>query len=307
MAQGARFNNQISVACHNCYDVRRAVDFQDVFSYTKAIELDIWNADFGIGLIASLMGQNLNGDWYVKHKPQEKGNRNFVGGTFRDCLEQIKAWSDSNPQHDVVTIYIDKKQNWSSFNKTQTPENLDKLLVSVFGHDAIFTPGQLMGDKTNLKEAALTNWPSLDALKGKFVFVLTDGTLLNGRKPLNEYLDDRGHDAQCFVSPRVKSEDDIRLPKGFSKENADNVVFYNLKYNKSKLSESINAMECISRVYGASRHESEDMYHRMVQDKVNFIAFFNYKLRSEKNIDASLSARKRKSKSNRKGKRTIAS
>ncbi len=33
-AQEVRFNNNYSVACHNCYEKKLASDFQDVFTYT---------------------------------------------------------------------------------------------------------------------------------------------------------------------------------------------------------------------------------------------------------------------------------
>jgi len=280
--QEVKFNNVNTVACHNCYEKKLAVDFQDVFSYTSTIELDIWNESFGLGMVARLLGKSMHNDWYVKHKPHQRGNKNVANGSLRDCLLQIKAWSDANPQHPVITIFIDKKQNWVSARRGKSPADLDKLLLSVFTKDDIFLPADLLQDKENLKAAAWENWPSLESLKGKFVFVLTDGTILNKRRPLNEYQEIQKKNAVCFISPRVSSEKEVYRPKGLSESVAQNVVFYNLKENHSKLAEAISQIECISRVYGSSKNESLDRYEKLSSRKVNFVAFYNYKLAGER-------------------------
>lgn len=280
LCQEVKFNNNHTVACHNCYEKKLATNFQDVFNYTKTIEIDIWNENFGLGLIARMLGKSMDGNWYVKHKPQQRGNKNTVGGSFRDCLLQIKAWSDENPGHDAITIFIDKKQAWNR-ERGKAPADLDHLLLSVFSKEDIFTPADLLQDKKSLKEAALTNWPLLDSLKGKFVFVMTDGSFLNIRRPLNEYLNAQKEAAICFVSPRVVSEKHIVKPKGFSKANAQQVVFYNLKDDHGSLAENINALGCITRVYSSAKKESYDYYEQMVNQKVNFVAFYNYKVSLE--------------------------
>lgn len=280
-SQEVKFNNSYSVACHNCYEKKLASDLQDVFTYTKTIELDIWNENFGLGPIASLFGKSLKNDWYVKHKPQQRGNKNCVDGSFHKCLRQIKDWSDQNPDHDVITIFIDKKQNWWPGLVGKSPADLDDLLLSVFSKQNIFTPADLLQAKANLKEAAFANWPSLQSLKGKFVFVITDGTYFGKRKLLNQYLSSQKNNAVCFVSPRISSEKEIYRPKGISKENAQNIVFYNLKEEHGGLAEKINAQECITRVYGSSKRESLDYYEQLVNQKVNFVALYNYKVPKE--------------------------
>lgn len=277
-SQEVKFNNNYAVACHNCYEKKLATDFQDVFTYTKTIEIDIWNENFGLGLIANFMGKSMSGDWYVKHKPHQRGNKNNVGGSFRDYLLQLKSWSDDNSGHDIITVFIDKKQNWNNWTENKTPADLDNLLLSVFPREMIFTPAKLLQKETSLKKAAYTNWPPLDSLKGKFVFVITDGTFLTTRSPLQEYLKMQKKDAVCFVSPRIVSENEIYKPRGLSKEAAQNVVFYNLKEAHHNLAEKINVLECITRVYGPAKKESYDHYEQLVNQKVNFVAFYNYKV-----------------------------
>ena len=278
IAQDVKFNNNYSVACHNCYEKKLATDFQDVFTYTHTIELDIWNENFGIGLLARLLGKDLRGDWYVKHRPQERGNKNFTNGSLRNCLMHLKAWSDANPAHQVITVFIDKKQDWGDELLGKKPADLDKLILSVFSKADIFLPVDLLGNQQNLKAAARCNWPVLDSLKGKFVFVLTDGTIFSFRKPLNDYQKSQGKEAVCFIAPRISSEAEIQQPKGLSADLASNVVFYNLKDAHSNLAETINGIDCISRVYGSSKTENYDRYEAMVGQKVNFVALYNYKI-----------------------------
>ncbi|HET7896571.1 MAG TPA: hypothetical protein VFL47_02850, partial [Flavisolibacter sp.] len=65
-------------------------------------------------------------------------------------------------------------------------------------------------------------------------------------------------------------------------QNTANVVFYNLQESHDGLAEKINARECITRVYGSSKRESYDYYEELVNRKVNFVAFYNYKVPQEK-------------------------
>lgn len=273
-SQSTKYNKSYGIACHNCYDPHLATNIEDVFPYTTTIEIDIWDNFQGSGLLSA--GDKMTGDWYVKHDFWQEGNVNCCGGSFGDCLKRIKTWSDKNPTHDVVTIFIDKKENWSDPNETRKPIDFDNLIVSIFSKNSIYTPSDLLGDKKNLKEAALTNWATMDSLKGKFIFVITDATDITTRKPLNEYLEAQKNKAICFVAPQISSADKINQPDGFTAENAQNVVFYNLEY-PSNLSESIASLNCLSRIFGSA--ETIDSYNNLISKKINFIALKNYKLK----------------------------
>jgi hypothetical protein len=272
-SQTVPYNKNYQIACHNCYDPKYAENIEDVFSFTTAIEIDIWDNFQGSGILSA--GNKMHGDWYVKHDPRHKGNLNCCGGSFGDCLRRIKAWSDKNPKHNVMTIFIDKKENWSDRDETRKPTDLDRLIVSILSKEAIFSPSNLIGDKANLKEATGSYWPSMDALKGKFIFVITDGTEITIRKPLNEYIEAQKNKAVCFVAPQISAENEINSLTGFTLENARNVVFYNLKY-PSDLSKNISSINCLSRIFGSP--ETVESYHDLINKTVNFIAIDNYKL-----------------------------
>lgn len=289
-AQELKYSENYSIACHNCYEPQYASTIEDALSYTNTIEIDIWDSEMFFGIAADIFGaERMEKDWYVRHEVKQRGNFNNCGGTFKKYLEKINKWSNENPGHEVVTVFIDKKENWSGADESRKPADLDELILSVFDKEKVFTPSALLKGKMNLREAARNNWVSLDSLKGKFVFVITDATFFTSRSPLNEYLDARKNDAVCFAAPEITGVKDIPEPQDISTENADNIIIYNLHYSERKLAEAIHSLSFISRVYGAP--ETEEAYNELRNLRVNFIAMYNYKLDNgvykEKEISAS--------------------
>jgi hypothetical protein len=277
-SQQIEYNKNYSLACHNCYLPNLANKIEDVFSYTTSIEIDIWDNEVASGLLGAILRSNkMNKDWYVKHDPHKKGNLNCCGGTFQNCLNRIKIWSDTNPNHNVITIFIDKKENWSDNNETRKPNDLDDLLLRTFTKEKIFTPFMLLKEKRNLKEALLTTkLPTLDSLKGKFVFVITNGTEITSRNPLDEYLSSQKQNSICFVAPEISTETEIDNPINFSQTNSSNIIFYNLNYNSRSLAKKLDSLNFLSRVYGSP--ETTETYNELIIGKVNFVAIDNYKL-----------------------------
>jgi hypothetical protein len=280
-AQDVKYNKHYSIACHNCYEPQYATNIEDVFPYTTAIEIDIWDNEKFSGIAGS---NKMDFDWYVKHEPNQKGNLNCCGGTLKDCLSRINKWSDNNTMHNVITLFLDKKENWSEADEHRKPADLDKLILSIFPKDKIFAPSNLLQSKGNLKASVSENWPTLDSLKGMFIFVITDGTtqldipiISPHRTPLNEYLDAEKNSAICFVAPKIGNENEIKFPAGFSELNAQNVVFYNLEYPSNHLGEKINSINCLTRIYN-SPETAEDLKNR-TDEKINFIAFHNFKIK----------------------------
>jgi len=278
--QDVPFNKNYQVACHNCY-MPEYNSLTDVFSFTKAIEIDIWDNFQGSGSLLRA-GKKMNQDWFVKHDFWVKGNLNCCGGSFRDCLLTIKKWADIHKDHDIITVFIDKKENWSESYETRKPKDFDELICSVIGKQNILTPSILLADKTNLKEAVLSNyWPLLDSLKGKFIFVITNGSEFTDRNPLNEYLFNQNNEAVCFVAPEITSESEIKSPLGVLPKNAENIIFYNLNYKDRNLAININSIGCISRVFNLPIPETSEAYAELNKDKVNFIVFSNLQINKQ--------------------------
>lgn len=267
------YNNKYSIACHNCYEKKYSSSLEEALAYTATIELDIWDSQYFIGK------KKCKGtDWFVKHSLFQKGNNNCAGGSLRFCLKEIEEWTRKNPAHDVLTIYIDKKEGWGNSKSNRKPEDLDDLISSVFPADKIYSPRQVLYDNQNLRKSVQTrNWLSTNELKGKIIFVITDATLFGKKnKLLNKYLDKQQGKSLCFVAPFVKKQSEILKPKGLSEQNAANVIFYNLRYKNFGLSSVISASNYINRVYNSP--ETLATVDALEKSKVNFIALRNYKL-----------------------------
>lgn len=271
-SQAVPYNKNYSIACHNCYKKQYAQKIEDVLITTTNIEIDIWDSRWLSG-----GWKAMNKNWYVKHSLLDKGNNNCCGGSFSDCLKRINAWSDRNPNHTVITVFIDKKENWSEANEARKPNDLDNLLLSIFPKEKIYTPSLYKKNELNLKDASTKfNWPSIDSLKGKIIFVITNGTEITSRNVLDEYLTLQKANSICFVAPEIQNENEIwRLP-GFSKENSLDVIFFNLSYPFKYLAKKLNKLNYLSREYGSS--EIKKSYDELIEVRVNFIAFYNYKI-----------------------------
>jgi hypothetical protein len=107
--------------------------------------------------------------------------------TFKQCLEQLKQWSDEHPAHNPVFITMNAKDETSSRPGFTTPEKftaavydaLDKEIIDYLGAQYIITPDKVRGKNKTLESAVLkNNWPRLREAQGKFVFILDE----NGEK-----------------------------------------------------------------------------------------------------------------------------
>jgi hypothetical protein len=101
--------------------------------------------------------------------------------TFKDGLQQLKAWSDAHPNHNPVFITIEPKDGVSKNPDFTQPEPftektfdaLDKEFRDYLGEKNIITPDKVRGKYATLEEAATQgNWPTLKQARGKFLFLL---------------------------------------------------------------------------------------------------------------------------------------
>lgn len=102
--------------------------------------------------------------------------------TFISALKEIKSWSDHHPDHLPIFISVEPKATaipaYPEFTIPLpfTPSAFDSLeteVTSVFPVEQIIKPDDIRGDYLSLEEAAKHhNWPSLEAARGKLLFVL---------------------------------------------------------------------------------------------------------------------------------------
>ena len=103
---------------------------------------------------------------------------------YHQCLQNIKNWSDQNPEHFPLYIILEPKSmpgpigedSWAR-NNEPTLENLlllEQQIIQIFG-DKIVTPDALRGDKETVHENIMNGqMPSLNDMKGRVFFLLWD-------------------------------------------------------------------------------------------------------------------------------------
>lgn len=104
--------------------------------------------------------------------------------TWKICLTEIKAWSDSNPQHIPILIMFNAKTGGSAYPgveaaldfDAQAFADLDQEILSIFPPHKLITPDLVRGDANTLREAVLTKgWPKLADVRGRVFFALDEG------------------------------------------------------------------------------------------------------------------------------------
>lgn len=142
------------------------------------------NALIGLPEASGIPALNEKG-FKVLHIPDIDFNTLFY--TFKNSLQQLKDWSDKNPNHIPIFILIEGKEQTigdvvgslgfaSSVKFTPALcDDLDAEVKSVFGNnlDKIITPDKVRGNYNTLEEAVLANnWPTVGESRGKFIFVM---------------------------------------------------------------------------------------------------------------------------------------
>jgi Phosphoinositide phospholipase C, Ca2+-dependent len=106
--------------------------------------------------------------------------------TFVLCLQQVKSWSDQNPDHTPITISLELKQSDPKIvaaGGVQSPPwdaaNLDRVdaeIRSVFGENEVMTPDDVRKPGLTLEQSVLTKgWPKVDAVRGQVLFYFDNG------------------------------------------------------------------------------------------------------------------------------------
>ncbi|OAN59490.1 hypothetical protein A7X12_24620 [Sphingomonas sp. TDK1] len=119
--------------------------------------------------------------------------------TFRQCLAELKAWSDAHPRHVPIFVLVEAKvqappplpgaSRLPPFT-ADTYDEIDKTINATIGRDRLVTPDDVRGSHATLEEAVLAgHWPTLGQARGKFVFQLITAT---GPDGTSAYL--RGHE-----------------------------------------------------------------------------------------------------------------
>lgn len=101
---------------------------------------------------------------------------------FTDCLQELKDWSNANPLHTPIVIWMELKDDvdaatvdYQSFDGEI--DRVEEHILSVLPRFRVLTPDEVRGSYASVSEAIeAEGWPTLGALRGRFVFsLLEDG------------------------------------------------------------------------------------------------------------------------------------
>lgn len=102
---------------------------------------------------------------------------------FVDCLGEVLAWSDRNPWHMPIMIWLEPKDEDLDWATEEYLPFLDKhgelesVITSVIPRSRILTPDELRGGAPDLPSAVVDQgWPHLGSLRGRFVFAMLDSS-----------------------------------------------------------------------------------------------------------------------------------
>ncbi|WAJ72168.1 Ca2+-dependent phosphoinositide-specific phospholipase C [Catenovulum adriaticum] len=158
----------------------------------RQLEIDILKDDIG-GYFLNPLGENIaqkpllteqenkalaQPGFKVMHKPDIDFMSHCV--LFTDCLKQLNLWSAQNSNHLPIFVLMNIKESENRIVKGQKPQRftpqdfrkLDQLLVNSF-KNKLYTPDKLKREYASLPEAVKhQGWPSLNEMRGKFIFLL---------------------------------------------------------------------------------------------------------------------------------------
>ena len=155
--------------------------------------------------------------------------------TFIICLEEIKAWSDTHPNHFPILVLVEAKDKPIPAIVTPSGEvvefttplkfdaaaldSIDQEIRSVFSEDQLLTPDDVRGTHPTLNEAVMGDgWPTLAEFRGKILFVLLNkgrirDLYVEGHPSLRGLLmftnEKPGTDEAAFININDSSDGDI--------------------------------------------------------------------------------------------------
>ncbi len=185
-----RYSQVRQKSAHNAYQRHEAIIDQLVYHQVRSIELDIH--------VDQTFDDPGPGDWLVYH--QDILDDETQCRLLSDCLEDLGAFADAWPEHEVVTLWIDVKDDWDG---DHTPADLDAIVQAQLG-SVLFSPDDLRDAcpaADSLADASVTcGWPSTTALRGRVIVALTGGDVASASTPLGRYATEG---TTAFVAPSI--------------------------------------------------------------------------------------------------------
>lgn len=171
-----RFNHVQAMGTHNSYHLHPDTLLDASHDYTLPPLNE--QADLGVRQFELDVHRRNEGGFDVLHLPSIDPNTSCLA--FEDCLCTLRSWSDANPGHLPLVVWIEPKDELDALSPDYEPMEghlleLDEVIRAVFPPDRIVEPDEVRGDAADLPSAiAARGWPTLGEMRGKVVFALLD-------------------------------------------------------------------------------------------------------------------------------------
>lgn len=241
---------------HNAYQRKESLLDMLRFHSIRSLELDIH--------AHKPFHKAEDGDWFVYHHAFDTGSK---VEKLSDGLSDIRRYHDENPEHEVITLWLDVKEPFDG--GSHNPQSLDSLFERYFA-DALWSPEDLLArcpsaeTLQNAVAGPACTWPTFDDLRGRVLIVLTESPNLayieNGKS---------GFQRKAFIAPKISEAGSIaEMPFA---------VFFNIEFGKVKssdLTQKIREQGLVSRTWdlNSSKDWTEAVkrgVHHLATNKVN--------------------------------------
>jgi len=171
-----RINHIQMKGTHNSYHVEPLISPTREYMYTHQ-NLDFQASNQGVRQFELDVWWDIRAGLRVYHNQYDSGT---TCPTFENCLSTLLTWSNENPLHHPIFIWVEPKDWPEQAAEVTTTLELSGLLEDIEQEIAQFwplnktiTPDNVRGESESLKDSIITDgWPLLEDSRGKAIFVL---------------------------------------------------------------------------------------------------------------------------------------
>ncbi len=192
LQDGLKFNELRFIATHNSYQTEKTHEYKELYGNVSDLTVGIVDkekAEFYSETLTTQLNMGIRSLEMDIETIDDNGNISFtcMHAPYTDmttscydfalALEEIKMWSDNNPNHLPITIIIEPKsgflpmENMKEFNVNYAIA-LDDTLKNTLG-DKLFTPGDMLRNYNSFGEMrAADDWCRVENMLGKVLILL---------------------------------------------------------------------------------------------------------------------------------------
>jgi hypothetical protein len=171
-----RLNHIQMKGTHNSYHIEPMVSPTREYMYTHQ-PLDVQATELGVRQFEIDVWWDLREGLRVYHNQYDSGT---TCPTFENCLVTLLSWSEENPGHHPIFIWIEPK-DWpeqaadvtTTLELSGILEDIEQEISQFWPLNKTITPDDVRGERENLREAIMEDgWPVIEESTGKAIFVL---------------------------------------------------------------------------------------------------------------------------------------